>query len=518
LSELKQAERSLRQAQERLASIYETMPGAVYQYRVDADGKHSVPFISPGVAALYGVSADAAMAEPQLLLDRVLAQDRACVLDQFYSSARNGTPWFAEYRVNNNGKIGWLRANALPVRQDDGGMVWSGIVTDITEEKLAEHKLRDREAHLAAILENIADAVITIFEDGRIESVNASTTAMFGWSDDELRGKDIKILMPALQHGAHDDYFSRYLKTGKDGTVGVVAREVTGLRADGSQFPVELMVSEMVTSTGRGFVGVIRDISPRRQREEKTQELQSQIEQSRKMEAMGTLAGGIAHDINNALVPIQGLAGLTADILDADSPAAKNLERIADGAARIGKLTQRILAFSRQGEVQDRKIDIHWHLVESLEFLRPAVPSTIAIIQNINPEVGEIFGDETQFNQIIMNLLTNAVHALDGGPGRIKITLDRVDIEATKAVRLKIQPGDHAWIRIADNGPGIPKEVLHRIFDPFFTTKPVGEGTGLGLSVVHGIITSHGGMITATNRESGGAAFDVYWPLACQEV
>jgi len=406
----------------------------------------------------------------------------------------------------------------FPVFNADGHAIAIGAVhTDITDSKAAEEVLRQSEANISTILEMAPEAVISVSDDRRIVFFNRSAEDIFGYSAKELVGKSMDVLIPQWARAGHASRVRNFTKSSTNSQLMTERGEITGLRKDGTEFPAEASISRHTLAGEARFTVMLRDTSARKQREEETHQLQAQLEQSRKMEAMGTLAGGIAHDINNALVPIVGLSELTADSLEANSPAAKNLARITDSATRIGNLTQRILMFSRQDEAQDHPIDIHSSILETLQFLRPAIPSSIVIFDNLNPDTGKILADETQLQQIIMNLLTNAVHALGGGLGRIKITLDQVDIAAAKAAQLEIRPGGYVWLRIADNGPGIPLEVLHRIFDPFFTTKPVGEGTGLGLSLVHGIVTAHGGMITATNRKSSGAAFDLYWPLLGQE-
>ena len=256
-----------------------------------------------------------------------------------------------------------------------------------------------------------------------------------------------------------------------------------------------------------------REIREAELRREKAR-LESQIRQAQKMQALGTLAGGIAHDLNNTLVPVLGLAELTLSELPQESLAHKNLEKIVAAAERAKKLVGQILAFTRQEESVRKPMRLQACIEDAFEMLRAMLPSTIEIRKRLDERLAPILADESQIQQLLMNLASNASDALGSKIGVIEISLERVEVDAKlKPVHTDLQPGPYAKLRFRDTGDGMDSETLERVLDPFFTTKPVGEGTGLGLSVVGGVVASHGGAITVSSEVGCGSTFDMYFPL-----
>jgi len=245
--------------------------------------------------------------------------------------------------------------------------------------------------------------------------------------------------------------------------------------------------------------GTIQDMTALRFAERRERELERKLMHSLKLESLGTLAGGIAHDLNNTLVPILGLSKLTARRLEAGNPIRKNLETIYEASTRARDLVSRVLAFSRNEAFEAREIELGNTLREALELLHSALPTTIKLESRIE-NVGTLLVDPTQIHQIITNLVTNAAQAIGDAFGTITVTLD-----ATSASELRLSVGD--------TGIGIDERTKQRIFEPFFTTKSVGEGTGLGLSIVHGIVTTYGGRIEVSSEIGRGTRFDVYFPV-----
>jgi signal transduction histidine kinase/CheY-like chemotaxis protein len=251
--------------------------------------------------------------------------------------------------------------------------------------------------------------------------------------------------------------------------------------------------------------------------EERTKELakyERQLQQVLKIQAIGTLAGGIAHDFNNILFPIVGYTELTMDEVSEDSVAHKNLEEILKAAHRAKNLVQQILTFSRQSDQERKPIKIQNIITETLRLLRASIPASIEIIHKIQDDCGHIMGDPTQIHQVIMNLCTNAYHAMQDKGGKLEVILTEIDVGYKEMIdKVGMQPGKHLRLLVKDEGCGMEASVLDRIFEPYYTTKEQGKGTGLGLSVIHGIVKNHGGDITVKSTPGKGTIFQVYLPL-----
>ena len=251
--------------------------------------------------------------------------------------------------------------------------------------------------------------------------------------------------------------------------------------------------------------------------DERTRELaqsERQLQQVMKLQAIGTLAGGIAHDFNNILFPIVGYTELTMDDVPEDSQARQNLEEILKATNRAKGLVQQILTFSRQGGQERKPLKVQVLIKEALKLLRATIPSTIEIECNINEACRHIMGDPTQIHQVVVNLCTNAYHAMQETGGTLEVGLEEVDISYEKSVeRVGMKVGPHLELTVKDAGHGMGPDVMERIFEPYYTTKEQGKGTGLGLSVIHGIIKNHGGDISVSSQPGKGATFTVYLPV-----
>ena len=251
--------------------------------------------------------------------------------------------------------------------------------------------------------------------------------------------------------------------------------------------------------------------------EERTNALarsEKQLQQVMKLQAIGTLAGGIAHDFNNILFPIVGYTELTMDDIPQDSQARKNLEEVLKATNRAKGLVQQILTFSRQNGQELKPLKVQILIKEALKLLRATIPSSIEINSSIDEECGLVKGDPTQIHQVIMNLCTNAYHALQDNSGKIEVCLKEANLSYEQSSeRIGMQVGRHLELIVKDNGHGMTHQVMERIFDPYYTTKELGKGTGLGLSVIHGIIKNHGGDISVSSQPDAGSMFSVYLPI-----
>ena len=257
----------------------------------------------------------------------------------------------------------------------------------------------------------------------------------------------------------------------------------------------------------------MRDFSARKQTLEEKERLEVQLQQAQKMEAIGTLAGGIAHDFNNILFPIIGYTEMVMDDVQKNSVARGNLEQVLKAANRATDLVRQILAFSRQSEQELKPLRIQLLLKEALKPLRASLPSTIEIRHKIDNNCGAVMADFTQMHQLIMNLCTNAYHAMRENGGLLEATLTEVELDSDDLrSNLDLNPGTYLKLIVTDTGHGMDRIVMERIFEPFFTTKDPGEGTGMGLSIVHGVVKSHGGRITVYSEPGEGTTFQVYLP------
>ena len=292
----------------------------------------------------------------------------------------------------------------------------------------------------------------------------------------------------------------------------IIIRRRTQTDLQRARDELEQRVVERTAELTRANQSLNHEIAERKQAEETQQRLEEQLRQSQKMEAIGTLAGGIAHDFNNILAVIIPYCHLTLDEVSNRPDLQFQMEEVLKAANRAKNLVQQILTFSRRQRQERRIVDLQPTVKETLKLLRSALPSTIEMVQHIN-STPPVLADPTQIHQVIMNLCINAQHAMEGRQGRLEIGLDDVRVdEALCARNADLQPGHYVRLTVRDNGCGMAPNILDRIFEPFFTTKETGRGTGLGLSVVHGIVQNHDGAILVQSQPGGGSTFEVFLP------
>ena len=267
------------------------------------------------------------------------------------------------------------------------------------------------------------------------------------------------------------------------------------------------------------YEGLMEDITERKQMEEERKRLEVQLQQAQKMESIGTLAGGIAHDFNNILTPIIVQTELSLLDLTDESPVWFNLQEVLKAGNRAKDLVAQILTFSRQTEQQPIPLKIAPIAREAIKLLRASLPTTIEIRFDLREGSDTVMADPTQIHQVFMNLCTNAGHAMQETGGILQVSLSDIDVDSDFAVKhTDLEPGPYLKLTVSDTGHGISPEVMARIFHPFFTTKDRTEGTGMGLSVVHGIISGYGGAITADSEPGKGAIFNVFLPRTRSKV
>ena len=354
-----------------------------------------------------------------------------------------------------------------------------------------------------AVVDNLIDGIVTIDERGVIESFNPAAARIFGYQPSEVVGRGVQVLMPTPYRDEHEGYIERYLRTGDAHVIGQ-GREVTGQRKDGSQFPMDLSVGEFVEGGRRKFTGVIRDITKRKQLEE-------QLLQAQKMESVGQLAGGVAHDFNNQL----GIILFDVDILlaavDGDG-VRSDLQKIRKTVLRAADLTRQLLVFSRRQRMQPQVLNLNRHVAELRKMMVRLLGEDIDVRLDVADDPCTIEADPGNLDQVLINLCVNARDAMpDGGTLHIRTLNVLIDEDYCRRHSRGV-PGRYSCLTVTDEGHGMEEGVRSRIFEPFFTTKESGKGTGLGLSMVYGIIEAHGGWITVDSEPHSGARFEVFLP------
>jgi PAS domain S-box-containing protein len=495
----KRVEEDLRQSEKRFRSFIESAPDAIF-----VQTKGCFAYVNKATQELFGVdSPDSLLGTP--VGEHFHPSDQKAVKQRIHqlNLAKNPFPGREEKCIRQDGSIVSVEVSAVPIRyeSEDGALVFA---RDLTERLKTEQE----KARLFTAIEQAAASVLITSADGTIEYGNPAFEKITGYAVAEIIGKNPKL----LQSGNHDkEFYEDLWNTISRGNVW--NGRIINRRKDGSLVYEEGAISPVKDADGNivNFVQVTQDVT-------KEVELQNQLVQAQKLEAIGTLAGGIAHDFNNVIFAITGFTELAMLDLPPESTARSNLGRVMEAARRSGDMVKQILAFSRQGETEITTLDLRPLVKEGLKFLRAAIPTTIEISQEIEPDLGKILGDPTQIHQVLMNLCVNASHAIKDNKGTISVELSEVELDADfTSENPPLAPGKHLRLTVTDTGTGIPSEIMHKIFDPYFTTKEEGKGTGLGLSVVQGIMEKHNGAITITSELGKGSTFSVFFPVIDRE-
>jgi PAS domain S-box-containing protein len=350
----------------------------------------------------------------------------------------------------------------------------------------------------------------------RFTYVSPSVERLRGYTAEEvLMMPGLNALAPASRETA-EKAFQRILESEVDPSAHPWDRETLELELickDGSTLWAETTFTPLRNRENRltGFLGISRDITERRKAAETQKMLESQLTQAQKMESIGTLAGGIAHDFNNILSAIIGYTEIAIEDIAEPEVALNDLKDVLKAGNRARTLISQILTFSRKADISYSPLSLHSAVKESLQLLRSAIPATIEIRQDLE-DIGFVLSHPTHIQQIIMNLCTNAAHAMDKTGGTLHVTLTSAVLEGAVAQSLQVASGDYLKLSVSDTGHGIAPQIIERIYDPYFTTKESGRGTGLGLAVVHGIVKSHKGAILCKSIPDAGTTFDVYLP------
>lgn len=363
-----------------------------------------------------------------------------------------------------------------------------------TAEALAH--LAAREAHLASILDTVPDAMVVIDEAGHVQSFSLAAEQLFGWQATELVGRNVNVLMTDPHRAAHDGYLERYLTTGERRIIGI-GRVVVGKRKDGSTFPMELAVGEMVSGEVRYFTGFIRDLTERQATERRLQDLQSELMHVSRLTALGEMASALAHELNQPLSATANYVKGSVRLLEREPTDKAKLKHALSQAGeqmlRAGQIIRRLRDFVERGETE-RRVESLPQLLDEAGALAMvgAKERGVHLRFELDPTADLVLADKVQIQQVVLNLMRNAIDAMDGNVREMQV--------ATRALS-----ADFVEISVADTGSGISDEVAARLFEPFMTTKQ--QGMGVGLSISRTIVEAHGGRIWAETNPAGGATF-----------
>jgi PAS domain S-box-containing protein len=491
-----QSAEAVRASEERYRLLAENVMDVI----LVADAGLKLRYVSPSVTHLTGFTVAEALSRglegmvPPPLVDRTLATLNG-LLENGHGGQTARTLDLDLRRKDGTAVRAEMTVSAV---RGPGGPGLLGVARDVTERRRAEAQL----ARLATAVEQAAESMVITDASGAIQYVNPSFERVTGYSREEVIGQNPRV----LRSGVHPPAFYRDLWS-MISAGGVWRGRITNRRKDGALIQEEGSITPIRDPEGRiiGYVSARYDVT-------KQAALEARLAQAQKMESIGRLAGGIAHDFNNILAAILGFV----ELLERASVQPEKLRRyvhgIGEAAWRAADLTKQILTFSRQGSPERRPLELGPVVREALTLMRAVLPSTIEIRERAGGEA-VVVANATQLHQVVVNLCTNAGHAMGDGGGVLDVSVDEIDVDAAMTdVCPPLVPGRHVRLTVSDTGCGMTPEVVTRIFDPFFTTRGQGEGTGMGLPVVHGIVEDHGGTITVSSAPGAGSTFRVFLP------
>ena len=466
-------------------------------YLLDAEGKVSI--WNHGAHRLIGWPSDEVMGQDAAIFypaDAIAAGTPAADLAH---AAREGRFVTEEWLVHKNGAEFLAEVSITALHNpDDSLRGFATVVSDITRRRAAEDALRSQESHLRSILSTVPDAMIVIDDQGIILSFSAAAERLFGYTEAELRGANVNILMPSPDRERHDNYIRRYLETGEKRIIGI-GRVVFAQRKDGSTFPMELSIGEATGEVHPLFTGFVRDLTERHKTEERLESLQSELIHVSRVSAMGTMASTLAHELNQPLTAVANYVEAIRDMLAKPEPddlpmIREALDDTAKEALRAGHIVRRLRDFVARGEVEKTIENLPILINEAAVLgLMGAREKAVEPRFDLDPYASPVLVDKVQIQQVLINLIRNAVEAMADGPVRQLSVSSRPDA-----------PG-FVRVVVADTGPGISPEVAAQLFTAFVSTKA--EGMGLGLSICRTIVEANGGRIWAQPGEAGGTEF-----------
>ncbi|MGS5086506.1 PAS domain-containing hybrid sensor histidine kinase/response regulator [Hydrogenophaga sp. A37] len=515
ITERKRAEAALHESEVRYRHAAEAVGGFV----LDMDARFRYTFVSERAEQMLGFTSHEMLGRtpadfmPPGEIDRVNAWFKQHL-------EQDGSIHGLEHRViAKSGAELWLQASRIPLRDSQGAITgYRGTAFDITVRKQAEAVHRESEARYRDAAEAAGGFICDLGTDFRYTYVSDAAEALLGYAAHEMLGHTPYQFMPQ----GEEERVKACIENDRreDGSIrGLECRMVTKSGAI-SWMQVSTIPLRDHQGVVTGYRGTSFDITARKQAEATHAELEAQLRESQKMQAIGTLAGGIAHDFNNIIAAILGNVALAREDVLQTSPAQESLGEIHKAASRARDLVKQILAFSRRQHTDHQPTALGPVVHETASMLRATLPARVSIDVHCAPNTPDVSADTSQMQQVLINLVTNAMQAMGGRPGHVCIALDAAAPDEAMFTRhpslrafFAQQVDGAVRLTVGDDGPGMAESTLSRIFEPFFTTKPVGEGTGLGLAVVHGIVQGHKGAIVVDSEPGAGTRFTLFLPV-----
>jgi PAS domain S-box-containing protein len=507
---LYQSETSLQHNEEKYRAILDNIEDGYFE----VDLKGNFIFFNPSVCRMLGYSpSEISGMNHRQYMDEKNAKKVFETFNRVYKTGKpaKGFDWEV---IKADGSGGHVDASVSLITDEAGNCIgFRGIARDITERKQAEKDLRESEEKYRQLVNHAPAGIYEVdLTEGKLVSVNDVMSEYTGFSKDELlKMSSLDFLTPESQKQMVDR-MQRLMKGEKI----YGSAEYKARAKDGREFWMLVNARYFYDKYGKltSAMVVAHDITDRKRAQEEKAKLEEQLQQAQKMEAVGTLAGGIAHDFNNILSVIIGYTELILMSGNVDAEVKQNLKEIFSASKHARDMVKQILAFSRQSKQERKPIQVAHIVKEAIKMLRASLPTTILIQQQIDKDTGIIEADPTQIHQVLMNLCTNAAHAMNEQDGVMQISLSNVELDRSAPEMVPdLKPGSYLKLSVSDSGHGIAPDAFEKIFDPYFTTKKKEEGTGLGLAVVQGIVKSHNGAVTVESEVGKGAAFHVYLPV-----
>lgn len=476
-----------------------TIPAALYRTSGSLTAKTSeIEFVNDKIGELLGYSRADFEADPNLFARLMHDEDKKRFKVERTELWYQGNAVLEHRFRHKNGEYRWLRRHLNRLSSADTELAeWHGCIFDITD-------LKQAEARLTNFLEAAPDPVITTNGKSEIVLVNAQAERLYGYSKAELIGQSIQMLVPERARAFHIEKYPEYLDITSSRMIDV-GTELRGLRKDGTEFPVEISVSPIESGDETLLAFAIRDVSDRH-------EMEAQLRQSQKMEAVGQLTGGIAHDFNNMLTVVIGNLQLLEHSLKNDATMSRLTHAALDASMRAAELVRRLLAFSRQQLLAPRNANINDLVIGVEPLLRRTITEHLSLKVKVADDLWLARIDPGQLENALINLAINARDAMSSGGVLTIETINTVLDEHYAAEQDEVTPGEYVMVAVSDNGEGIPKEVLPHVFDPFYSTKETGKGSGLGLSMVYGFVKQSKGHINVYSEQGHGTTIKIYIP------
>jgi PAS domain S-box-containing protein len=503
ITDRKEAERMVRESEERYRTLFELSP---YGVGIVCDDK--LEFINPAGLAILGarypgeivgshvdqwVMPESLVSERERFRRVVEFGELAPLRPQCYRQA-DGQPAEVEVKASS---ITW-----------DGKPAAQLVIRDLTERKEAAAKIYESERQMSAVVGSASDAILAVDEHLAVTLFNPAAERMFGCGAEAALHSSLDrfILAPGK-------LLAGELARPRGGDLSKARIQWTGCRIDGTQFPIEVSVATAEIGGLQTLTFFVADSSERLRAEGARRDLEEQLRQAQKLESIGTLAGGLAHDFNNILGSIVGFGEIARQDAEGNPRLLDSIQAILNASLKARDIVRQMLLFSRPHQAEHAIHHLGPIMEDALGLLRAGLPSTIRIESRIGGDLPAVLADPTQIHQIVMNLATNGAHAMEPAGGVLRVELDqRMLDDPTQSSVLGIPFGNYVQLTVTDTGCGMEAATLERIFDPFFTTKPPGKGTGLGLAVVHGITRAHGGAIQVESHPGSGSIFRVWFP------